>query len=59
MGQDVTLLLCALAFSTATLGLSKAMLRLSTKAGLPNQAAWIYLPVIASMATTLTRLGVR
>ncbi|MBI3890602.1 MAG: hypothetical protein HY303_03625 [Candidatus Wallbacteria bacterium] len=59
MSQDVTLLLCALGFSTATLVLSETMLRLSSKAGIPNQAAWIYLPAIASMAATLHHLGAR
>lgn len=59
MSQDVVLLLYAIGFSAATLLLSETMLRVSSKAGIPNQAAWIYLPAIAGMASTLHRMGAR
>ncbi|MBI4871480.1 MAG: hypothetical protein HY814_07930 [Candidatus Riflebacteria bacterium] len=59
MSQDVLLLLLALILGTATLLLSETTLRMTAKAGLQHQAAWIYLPAIVSMAGLLTYLAGR
>ena len=59
MSQDLTLLLYALALGAATLVLAEWTYRMTAKAGLEHQAAWIYLPAIASMSGLLSYLAAR